>query len=143
MVIWDPVLKSSSGLSFLQELDPQELQDILQKIDLCTPNLRESSLLLSALQKETWQDITISASILETGGDKPDSTLDLLHKDGKSREFPFERVPNKSIHGTGCRFSSSIASLLASKLTLEQAIIKAQEYVRDEILRYHKLESHA
>ncbi|MGB0165275.1 MAG: bifunctional hydroxymethylpyrimidine kinase/phosphomethylpyrimidine kinase [Luteibaculum sp.] len=143
MVIWDPVLKSSSGLSFLQALDPQELQDVLQKIDLCTPNREESSLLLSKLQKETWKDITISASILETGGDKPESNADVLYKDGSSVEFPFERIPNKSIHGTGCRYSSAIASLMAGNSTLEQAIVKAQEYVRAEILKYHKLESHA
>ena len=50
--------------------------------------------------------------------------------DGNSfQTFATKRIPTKNTHGTGCTFSSAIASNLALGYAMPQAVANAKDYV--------------
>jgi len=48
-------------------------------------------------------------------------------------ELPSHRINTKNTHGTGCTFSSAVASYLAHKLSLNEAVKRAKEYINQAI----------
>jgi len=57
----------------------------------------------------------------------PEVTNILYGENGLKKAFPWERLPG-SYHGSGCTLTSAIAACLAHGLTIEEALIEAQEY---------------
>jgi hydroxymethylpyrimidine/phosphomethylpyrimidine kinase len=47
--------------------------------------------------------------------------------------FETERIDTKNTHGTGCTFSSAIASNLAKGMSIYEAVKKAKSYVTTAI----------
>jgi len=73
-----------------------------------------------------------SRSVLIKGGhlDNQDSS-DLLFISVEERFVLFkgERIATRNNHGTGCTFSSAIASFLAKGFPLEESVKLAKEYI--------------
>jgi len=49
------------------------------------------------------------------------------HADGLKKAYSWERLPD-SYHGSGCTLTSAIAACLAHGLSIDEALIEAQEY---------------
>ena len=49
------------------------------------------------------------------------------------QRFRSERIPTKHTHGTGCTLASAIATSLAQGMQVEEAVVRARDYVRRAI----------
>lgn len=136
-IIWDPIIKSSSGflLNKVEQIDKQ----ILQSLYLITPNKPEYEWL-----QEKGFDFNECNYLLKGGHDEENRGTDSLFQDGKSVRIDGESFKGKSKHGTGCVLSAAIASNLAKEDSLHEACTKAKRYVEafilsnDDNLGYHQ-----
>lgn len=105
-VIWDPVMKSSTGYSFFNPEDLFLLPVVLGAINLLTPNLDEHHLLAPYLSNS-------AAVLLKGGHDEVQKGWDTL----KIGREDIAIAPGTKIcfpkHGSGCVLSSAIAAQMA------------------------------
>src|SRR5690606_26804870 len=108
-IIWDPVLKSSSGVVFFNRHDTVGLNDVLQGIHLVTPNLPE----YEVLKNSGIGDAGPCAVLLKGGHDLKRTGHDTLFHQGHEICIAptFADVHEK--HGSGCVLSSAIAAYIA------------------------------
>lgn len=140
-LIWDTVLKSSSGFDF--ENDISDLNQIYSKLDLITPNLEEFKLLMGKQDELTFTtELRSLCSILLKGGHASNHADDTLFTQKDKIVISGERIPNAQKHGTGCVLSSAIASNLAVGYDLEMACRKAKVYLTSRIESPTKLIVH-
>jgi len=130
-IVWDPVLKSTTEFEFMNMKDQLDLNKMLSKIDLITPNYSETEILFPGfISNQLWLKNEIPTSVLLKGGHNPieigtdrlflkDEIIDLL----PSNKECFEK------HGSGCVLSSAIASNLALNQTLTEACKNAKTYI--------------
>lgn len=152
-IIWDPILKSSSGYVFHWE-DPHKLREILKHLYLITPNTEELYQLFGeAIGVEGLREIAreYGVHILWKGGHNggeyaTDCLISPATKGGISRmrlaeelaplagvlEFSILRSA-ESKHGTGCILSAALVSYLAQGHPLHEACGMAQGYV-DQVI---------
>jgi hydroxymethylpyrimidine/phosphomethylpyrimidine kinase len=72
-------------------------------------------------------------AVLVKGGHATGDATDILY-DGKAfYTYPADRVDTKNTHGTGCTFSSAIASNLALGLPLSKSAEHAKAYITTAI----------
>ena len=69
--------------------------------------------------------------VLIKGGhlSQEEDATDLLYDGNSFQTFATKRIPTKNTHGTGCTFSSAIASNLALGYAMPQAVANAKDYV--------------
>ncbi|MDR2129957.1 MAG: thiamine phosphate synthase [Odoribacteraceae bacterium] len=131
-VIWDPIMKASAGYTFHEQVERETLEEILEKIDLVTPNADELPLLLGDHREETIQATCRARrlAILRKGGHAGGNTsIDRLYlPDGRTYIYTVDRAPGDK-HGTGCVLSSAIAAHLARGHALPEACRQAQQHV--------------
>lgn len=128
-IVWDPVLKSTTKFEFMNIEDQLDLNKILSKIDLITPNYHEAGILFpDHISKEN----RFVTNILLKGGhnEKALGTDRLFLKDEvfellQSEKNCFEK------HGSGCVLSSAIASNLALNLPVKEACKNAKIYIEN------------
>lgn len=128
-IIWDPVLKSTSEFSFFDLNTILQLKNIIQNIDLITPNYYEYNILQEAGLFEITEN---SCSILIKGGHREDKIgTDILIVNGKEISIEPNDVASDFCpkHGSGCVLSSAIASYLAKGENLENACRKGKFYI--------------
>ncbi|MEO9853232.1 hydroxymethylpyrimidine/phosphomethylpyrimidine kinase [Reichenbachiella sp.] len=139
-IIWDPILKSSSGFDFLEDLRPDQLNSVLKELFLITPNLPEYERLKTALGNQK-----IETNILLKGGHADgNDTSDLLIEQGGNEEIiSGQRIKGEGKHGTGCVLSSAIASGLNKGMKLKTACTFGKRYVEGYLKSgYSKLGAH-
>jgi hydroxymethylpyrimidine/phosphomethylpyrimidine kinase len=152
-VVLDPVIRSSSGASLLDELGQAVLiRRLLPLCDVITPNINEAAILAGAEPVATdapWEDALPSLramaaklrelgsrAVVITGGHLSPANEYLLYEEaGSPREevFPGTRLKSRSTHGTGCAFATALACQLALGNPLPQAVRMAKDYVRKGI----------
>jgi hydroxymethylpyrimidine/phosphomethylpyrimidine kinase len=146
-IIWDPILKSSAGYEFWDELDG--IFSLLSDIDYLTPNWDEA---VKLFQPEEGQDLValiqeknLQTAIVLKGGHNPEKPgVDYLIKEGKVYPFNPKTITVSPKHGSGCIFSSALACNLAKGYPVIKAIIRAKAYTLDRLLSnsgalaYHK-----
>jgi len=128
-IVWDPVLKSTSEFSFFDLNTISQLENVLEQIDLITPNYNEYKVLQ---EFNLFKDKENSCSILIKGGHREDKLgTDILLENGK--EIIIESNDKASVfyskHGSGCVLSSAIASYLALGNNLEEACRNGKLYI--------------
>jgi hydroxymethylpyrimidine/phosphomethylpyrimidine kinase len=141
MIIWDPVLESSSGFVFHDTLDDDLITGITKKTYLITPNIHEAHVLTNnaehlnqALLCMT-NNINNKCSILLKGGHSLNNIKDdILFTDGKQIIIKGKNISGYNKHGTGCVLSSAIAAGLALGNSLEKSCRDAKDYTRRFIL---------
>lgn len=138
-IIWDPVLKSSTGFTFFAEKGSETLKDILKQIDLLTPNLPE----LEQLQPF----ISAERTVLLKGGHRQEQQgLDILFHQGQEIALAPATQTAYAKHGSGCVLSAAIAAYIASGTTVEEACSQGKIYVErflnshPSLLGYHYAE---
>ena len=142
-VVFDPVIRSSSGFDLLDPAALRRIQaEFLPLVDWITPNWDELSV-LSGLRVDSLESANKAADslgkrhpklhIVATGGDQ-EEPLDLLRTPGGAvRTFSGERVETTSTHGTGCAFSASLLSRLILGDAPAKAVGNAKAYVTEAL----------
>jgi hydroxymethylpyrimidine/phosphomethylpyrimidine kinase len=143
----DPVFKSTSGAWFLEKGDiPEFIGEISGNASLLTPNLEEAGLILNepvknfADMKEACHKIfqTTRIPCLVKGGHLRGKAIDVLY-DGRAFSIYEKRKMKKSVHGTGCFFSSALLSFLARGLSLKKSFFEASAFTFKAMLRARPL----
>lgn len=131
-IIWDPILKASAGFQFHDGENLTQLQDILRKIYLITPNTDELKTLFgNHPDVESLQTLarSLNLNILWKGGHNDGALAsDRLVTPDKVYTFSVTRARHGK-HGTGCVLSSAIASYLTLGYPLPDACRLGQHYV--------------
>lgn len=159
LILWDPILRSSSGYQLLPTPTAEELEAALQEVDLLLPNAYEQSQLLGELSPaeaaRRWHCTLICKGALPS----PDLVPSLgVGQDTKAGERAptgpcADLAPSAAYitdlgytpegqciasccppagtdrHGTGCLYGTELALALASGLGLETAMRRAQRAV--------------
>lgn len=137
-IVVDPVMVATSGVPLSTDGAVEALKGYLIPLaDVVTPNIPEAEV-LSGMTITTEEDMTAAAKIISDkyhcavlckGGHQINDANDLLYSDGSYQWFYGKRIPNPNTHGTGCTFSSAIASNLAKGYDMVSAVERAKEYL--------------
>ena len=144
-IVLDPVMVATSGDKLIQDEAISALRETLFPLArVITPNLPEAEI-ISAIKIADIEQLAETAeqmarqfniSVLAKGGHLDGAVLtDTLYDHETSRRIDFTnvRVPTGNTHGTGCTLASAIATKLAQKLSLKQAVSLAREYLLEAI----------
>jgi len=151
-VIYDPVLASTTGSSLLQRDSLVNLREkLLQTISYLTPNVSELQILSDipirslddAIQGATnlLNNSPLMKAVVIKGGHLNESNKEivdyLVQKDGTVYTSQRIRHKNPHLHGTGCTYSTALASYLCQGNPLIQSFTLAGAYM-DTIIRTGK-----
>lgn len=142
-VVADPVMYAKNGCPLMEETAVDALRKwILPVTDVLTPNIPEAEK-LADMQILSTADMEEAArriqgmgcrSVVVKGGHALGSALDILFDGKQFYYFEAERIDTKNTHGTGCTFSSAIASNLALGMGIKDAVRFAKDYVTTAIV---------
>jgi hydroxymethylpyrimidine kinase/phosphomethylpyrimidine kinase len=150
-IVLDPIFVSSTGKKLVTEEAYEEmLLSLVPLVDVITPNRYEAINLFKIFRSST-VDIeelegvehigkalnSLGPSVVITGGDE-DGTDILFQKEG-TFTLPGTLILSKNTHGTGCVFSSVLATCLAFGFELRAALLYAKRYVRNGIINGYKI----
>ncbi|TDN95469.1 hydroxymethylpyrimidine/phosphomethylpyrimidine kinase [Salegentibacter sp. 24] len=149
-IIWDPVIKSSSGFSFQEPLKFQKnLESVLERIFLITPNFNEIKMFYPELPMEgIIRKIGGKTNLYLKGGHRMANIgLDELFttEEGKCLRLEPGRTDCSEKHGSGCVLSSALAAHLALGESLPEACQNAKAYTEkilgsnNTLLAYHNI----
>ena len=121
-VVIDPVMYAKNGCPLMEPSAVDALiKTILPLADVLTPNIPEAER-ITGLQIQSVK-----------GGHAVGNALDVLFDGNQMYHFETERIDTKNTHGTGCTFSSAIASQLAKGADIYKAVESAKAYVTTAI----------
>ena len=137
--VLDPVITSSSGYPLLErDAVAAMLDDLAPLAKLVTPNVPELEL-MTGRPVRTLADAHAAAAVLIDRGCRAvlvkgghlsaAPATDLLVTPGMEQAFAGEFLPTPGASGTGCAYSSAIATFLGRGENLTDAIDKAKRYV--------------
>jgi hydroxymethylpyrimidine/phosphomethylpyrimidine kinase len=135
LIIWDPILKSSTEFDFLTLSNQPILVDILNQIDLITPNYDEMKKLFPDFNPHSNTLPSGVGGILLKGGHNPNEIgIDYLYI--KNHIYKFLPITDKCYekHGSGCVLSASITANLALGQSLQTACKNAKLYTKNYLL---------
>jgi hydroxymethylpyrimidine kinase/phosphomethylpyrimidine kinase len=142
-VVIDPVMVSTSGRQLIDTTAIHVMKSqLLPLATIITPNIPEAEILLdmSIKNKEDMQKAVCRlsteyhTSVLLKGGHLEGDTLVDLFYDGTLMELPSMRIYSPNTHGTGCTLSSALASMIARKEPIDEAVRHAKDYVTHAII---------
>lgn len=130
-IIWDPVVKTSTGYTLHKKLSISQLKNTIQYIDLMTPNWNE---ILQLTQKKdairSAQKLSKYTSIYLKGGHNEENIgVDYLFHNGEQMIYLPEYTSQNEKHGSGCVFASALASYIALSQPMDIACVAAKRYV--------------
>ena len=145
-IVLDPVMVATSGDKLLQNEAIETLKnELIPYVRVITPNIPEAEILIG--QKITNQydlplivkDLSFNRSVsvlLKAGHLTEDNLVDVFYNAETDEviELRSERIQTRNTHGTGCTFSSAVASFLAHGLSLNDSIRRAKEYMAKAII---------
>ncbi|WP_367898153.1 bifunctional hydroxymethylpyrimidine kinase/phosphomethylpyrimidine kinase [Leptospira sp. WS58.C1] len=146
-LVLDPVMVATSGAKLLQDGAIQSLiSELVPMASVVTPNLDEAKILGSAeiIKTGSMESEAVSLSkrlkvpILLKGGHIKNSkeALDVLGiPNGETFKYAKPFIEDFNPHGTGCTYSSAIASYLAQGFPLSESVAKAREFLHAAILQ--------
>ncbi|TCO07476.1 hydroxymethylpyrimidine/phosphomethylpyrimidine kinase [Natronoflexus pectinivorans] len=142
IIVWDPVIKASAGFCFHESRAREGLLDVLNVVNLVTPNIPEAQWLFGAsnasdIQKKM-EKSGLKAVALK-GGHAENHANDLLIQPDSVEVIKGERYNNPGKHGSGCVFSAAICALLAKGKSLSEACREAKKYTERFILSSNEL----
>lgn len=137
-IVIDPVMYAKNGCALM---NPDAIDTLIKTViplaDLLTPNIPEAEK-ISGIEINHVDDMKKSAAliyqmgcnnVLIKGGHAKGNALDILFDGDKFYSFDAQRIETKNTHGTGCTYSSAIASNLALGYEMQEAVHRAKEYV--------------
>ncbi len=137
-VVVDPVIQAKGGTSLLGKEAENTLRKSLIPLSLVvTPNLLEAAVLtgqsvnsVNGMKKAARQIHRMGAQfVLVKGGHLKGDAVDLLYDGNTSEEISGPRIETANTHGTGCTFSSALATLIARGTPVPEAVRKAKTFI--------------
>ena len=138
-LVVDPVMISKSGDSLLRrEALKTLIARLLPLADVVTPNLDEAQALtginISSVEDSKAAGMRLldlgPKAVVIKGGHLPGNPIDVLCIRGQiPKEYAADRIDAVTTHGTGCTFSSAIASFLAMGESIEESVRRAKEFM--------------
>lgn len=147
-IVLDTVMISKSGSHLLRPEAIAALKGILMPMALIvTPNLYEASEIVgfAVEDQEGMKKAAIAIKdmgpgyVIIKGGHLEGNACDLLYDGQDFTIFSNERINTIHTHGTGCTFSSAIASGLAKGMEIKEAVAFAKKYITMAISNGFKL----
>jgi hydroxymethylpyrimidine/phosphomethylpyrimidine kinase len=142
-IVLDPVMVSTSGADLLAPDAVRRLrEELLPRATLVTPNLPEVSALLGTLPRSEAEfeaaaraimALGAKAVLVKGGHGEGDVLTDCLVHAGGVEKITHPRLPTQNTHGTGCTLASAIATGLAQRMTLPDAVRRACHYLQNAI----------
>ncbi len=141
-VVFDPVLRASSGVS-LYDGDRESILGLARSVTLLTPNLDEAGWLLERPVRTQADARTAAhalrglgiAAVLVKGGHLAGEATDVLLGPAGETLLSGPRVAGTGPRGTGCALATAIAVELAAGESLERAVAAAKSWLTDRIRR--------
>jgi hydroxymethylpyrimidine/phosphomethylpyrimidine kinase len=139
-VVFDPVLRSTSGADLLDPKAHGKVAGLLPLVSVISPNLAEAAL-LTGLEVRNVAEMKVAArklhdmgatNVIVTGGhlEKPVDVVSMAGAGGcEQTEFTSDRLKSPSTHGTGCAFATALAVQLALGRSIPDAAVLAKAYV--------------
>jgi len=142
-IVVDPILYSGTGVKLLDDKSFESFKrDIIPHSTVITPNLKEAEL-LSQIQINSSRDLLKVANhirnlgaenVIIKGGhdnnkDKEISDYFYGNSGDEIHKISNSRLPIGETHGTGCNFSSALASYIALGWEIKNAFVLANSYV--------------
>ncbi|NLK67422.1 MAG: bifunctional hydroxymethylpyrimidine kinase/phosphomethylpyrimidine kinase [Campylobacteraceae bacterium] len=129
-VVLDPVFISKAGSPLMADENVEYLKKLFKFATILTPNLYEAKKLFGeSLEVDAPCDVVIKNIQVD------DLSIDRIqYKDGSVKELKTKFINSSNLHGTGCTFSTAIASNLALGKSLEEALKISKNYVHKAIL---------
>jgi hydroxymethylpyrimidine/phosphomethylpyrimidine kinase len=132
-VVWDPILKSSSGFNFHSKTN-LEMEFLEANCTLITPNWDEFSCLWGG-NLDLLKQKKINSSILIKGGHRKERVgCDIVFEKGIYTEISGASFNGKSKHGTGCVLSAAISANLSKGQSIIESCKSAKAYIEKFIL---------
>ena len=144
-VVLDPVMVSKSGAALITTPAIISLKNnLFPHVSLITPNIPEAEILIGesiTSEREMEKAAQFLAqqyktNILLKGAHlTSEKSSDVLceYPSNTCEWFETQRIQTKNTHGTGCTFSSAIATFLAFEEDLKTAVKKAKNYLTQAI----------
>jgi len=137
-VVLDPVLKASTGPGLLETGAVALLRErLLPLVRVVTPNLGEAEVLtgktvrnLEEMEKASRVIKDMGPDVVITGGHLQGSAVDVVYDGKKVYHIRGTRIATANNHGTGCVFSSAMATFLALGCGVPEAARLANEFTR-------------
>ena len=137
-IVVDPVMYAKNGCPLME---PAAIETLIGTVipiaDVLTPNIPEAEKITGG-RIRTLADMEEAAKAIHTmgcravvvkGGHAAGNAVDVLFDGKEICHFDTARIDTKNTHGTGCTFSSAVASQLARGMGLREAVRKAKDYV--------------
>ncbi len=148
--VLDPVMVATSGDRLLAEDAIQTLiEKLLPLATVITPNLHEAAVLLNTsvatdlvqmqAQGEKILALGARAVLMKGGHTHGENATDLLITAAGTEAFSTPRLQTKNTHGTGCTLASAIAAGLAKKLSLNESVKQAKDYLQQALVQSESL----
>lgn len=141
-IVIDPVMYAKNGCALMDTNSINTLiADIIPMANIITPNIPEAEK-IAQINIQTQKDMEKAAiciykmgcsNVLIKGGHMTGNATDILFNGTKFHYFTASRIDTKNTHGTGCTFSSAIASNIALGIPTIQSINLAKEYITTAI----------
>jgi hydroxymethylpyrimidine/phosphomethylpyrimidine kinase len=144
-IVLDPVMVATSGDKLLLDEAIETLKnELIPEARVITPNIPEAEILLGdKINKQDdlsrvvkYLSCNKKVSVLLKAGHLSDENLiDIFYNAETDEiiELPSKRIETGNTHGTGCTFSSAVASFLAHGLSLNDAAKQAKDYINQAI----------
>jgi hydroxymethylpyrimidine/phosphomethylpyrimidine kinase len=150
VVILDPVIVATSGDRLLGEDAEHALRELITRVHLVTPNIPELAILMNEPVAASWPEVldqaqrlslTYGVRVLAKGGHLDGAAAPDALVDGDAvTEFPGVRVATVNTHGTGCSYSSAIATQVAAGVPWAEAIAESKRWLTESIAAADELE---
>ena len=141
-IVIDPVMYAKNGSPLME---PNSINTLIKVIlpyaDILTPNIPEAEK-ISNIKIGNYEDMERAAKIiyemgsknvLLKGGHAIGDPIDILYDGRDFHYYKSKRIDTKNTHGTGCTFSSAIASNLALGMGVPAAVERAKKYITTAI----------
>jgi len=140
-VVIDPVMRASTGRDLMDASSIRLLKDVLLPLaDAITPNLHEAGILTgreirdpAEMELAAKELKILGPHVIITGGHLEGDCIDILYDGQKIHHFQGERINTPNTHGTGCVFSSALATSLANGDDIIRATGLAHQFTRRAI----------
>jgi hydroxymethylpyrimidine/phosphomethylpyrimidine kinase len=149
VVVLDPVMIATSGDRLLDQDAEEALRTLVSQVNLVTPNIPELAILAGEPVAGEWADVIAQAQrvserfgvlVLAKGGHLDgESAPDALVDGASVHEFPGVRIDTPNTHGTGCSFSSAVATRVAAHGVWIDAIAEAKLWLTESIRHSEEL----
>jgi len=138
--VLDPVMVSTSGDALLADAAVDAMRRLLLPLATCvTPNLDEAERLTGFAVRDPEAMVRAGQALLDLGAQAvlikgghlaSDILVDVLVTPNDVKRFTRSRIATNATHGTGCTLSAAIAAGLANGTKLDEAVLRAIEYVQ-------------